>query len=183
MANFDTNRFYQLVIGKGESGGSGGQSMVGTSLFTQGKGAVFFKITNTSDSEEHWQIFPFNSSAYILRTKASGSEGYLGVALKQNEDTPGKSVPIMVSAGEADDSMIWHISPWGDGTFYLANAANGTAWHLTVKSNSLMAMTSNISVQQDAQSFSFLQLDTIDDASFDSVVVRSILDDCHWRIG
>lgn len=174
MANFDTNRYYQLVTGKGGTGGSGGQSMDGTSLYNQGKGAVFFQNTNTTDSGQQWQIFPFNSSVYVLRTQASGSEGYMGVALNQNEDTPGKTVPIMVSAVQADDSMFWNISPWGDGTFYFTNAANGTAWHLTVKSNSLMAMTSNISVQQDAQSFSFLQLGTIDDSSYSSVVVCSV---------
>jgi hypothetical protein len=55
----------------------------------------------------------------------------------------------------ADNSMFWTITPWGDGTFFLANAANGTDWHLQVKSNSLLSMSSNITAPQSGQRFSF----------------------------
>ena len=74
----------------------------------------------------------------------------------------------------SDDSMFWNISPWGDGTFFFTNAANGTAWHLDVKPNSIMVMSSNITAPQDRQRFTFNQLRIIDDESFSSVVVRGI---------
>lgn len=74
----------------------------------------------------------------------------------------------------SDDSMFWNIILWGDGTFFFTNAASGTAWHLDVKPNSIMVMSSNITAPQDRQRFTFNQLRIIDDESFSSVVVRGI---------
>ncbi|KAH6716057.1 hypothetical protein BKA61DRAFT_733863 [Leptodontidium sp. MPI-SDFR-AT-0119] len=72
-----------------------------------------------------------------------------------------------------DDSMFWKISPWGHGTFYFTDGANGTAWHLSVKRNSLMAMTSNITTIQDSQRFSFKQMGTIDNMKYSSIITVS----------
>lgn len=73
----------------------------------------------------------------------------------------------------SDNSMFWAISPWGDGTFYLTNAANGTEWHLNVKSNSLLSISSNITAPQSGQSFSFNEQGTINQAGFSSVSLPS----------
>jgi hypothetical protein len=72
-----------------------------------------------------------------------------------------------------DNSMFWAISPWGDGTFYLTNAANGTAWHLQDKSNSLMSMNSNITAPQIGQSFSFTEKGDINSTDFSTVSIPS----------
>lgn len=76
----------------------------------------------------------------------------------------------------ADDSMFWSISPWGDGTFYLANAANGTDWHLQVRSNSLLSMSSNITVPQSGQRFSFNeQAPIVNEPGFSTVALPAAL--------
>jgi hypothetical protein len=98
----------------------------------------------------------------------------LGTGLDTDESTPGKTIPRMANYTFSDDSMFWQISPWGDGTFFFTNAANGSAWHLSVKGNSRMAMSSNITTPQDSQRFSFAQLDTVDDARYSSVIVSSL---------
>ena len=91
MANFDTSRWYQLQLG-----GSGkSQSMSGTVLYDAGKGAVFFENTNTSDPEQMWQLFPYNSTYYVLRTKASGQYGYMSTSVSSDETTPGSTVPTV----------------------------------------------------------------------------------------
>jgi hypothetical protein len=167
MANFSSNSWYQLKIK------SNTQSMDGTALYneTTGSGAAFFKITNTSNPEQQWQIIPFNSTYYILRTHASGPLGCLTVSYSPGETTPGSTVPLMRNATLGDDSILWQISPWGDGTFYMTNAANGTDWHLMMKLGSLMAMSSNITEPQNGQSFSFNLTGTINDARFSGVNV------------
>ncbi|TAQ87943.1 hypothetical protein B7494_g3734 [Chlorociboria aeruginascens] len=166
MANFDTNHWYQLSVGDSNS-------MVGTGLYDAGRGAVFVKATNSSNPDEQWQLFPFNSSYYVLRTKESGAQSYLNTATETTETTPGSTVPNMTNSTLSDDSMFWQISPWGDGTFYFTNAANGTAWHLNVKGNTLMSMSSNITAPQAQQGFTFTQLDTIDNVKFSSVITPS----------
>jgi hypothetical protein len=171
MANFDSNRWYQLLV----KSASNVQSMDGSVLYDNGEGAVFFQLTNTSDPEQQWQLYPYNSSFYVLRTQASGPDSAMTVFASDTETTPGGTVPSMCNSTLSDGSTYWQISPWGDGTFFLTNAANGTAWHLLVKSNSLMAMSSNITLPQDGQSFSFNALGTIDDDRFSSINVHRIL--------
>jgi hypothetical protein len=82
----------------------------------------------------------------------------------------------MCNVSFADNSMFWTISPWGDGTFFFANAANGTDWHLQVKSNSLLAMSSNITAPQNGQRFSFNQQGPIvNKPGFSSVALPAAL--------
>lgn len=171
MANFASDHWHQIYIGNSDGGG---QSLAGTSLYNNSlTGAVFFSETNTtSNAEQLWQLYPFNSTYYVLRSKSSGPLGYLTVKRAPEENTPGRTVPLMTNASLADDSMFWRIEPWGDGTFFFTNAANGSAWHLQLKPNSLMAMSSNITTPpRDGQRFSFKQLGQIQNANFSTVVV------------
>ncbi|OCL13472.1 hypothetical protein AOQ84DRAFT_108680 [Glonium stellatum] len=165
MANFNSNQWYQLTA----VSESTDLSMAGTILYDHGQGAVFFQVTNTTHPAQQWQIYPFNSSTYILRTKESGHDGYLCVAVYYNGTTPGYTVPQVRNYTLTDDSMFWQITPWGDGTFYFTNAANGTAWHLDVLSNTLMSMSSNITAPQDGQRYSFTQLGAINDKAFSTI--------------
>lgn len=58
----------------------------------------------------------------------------------------------MFTIPEADLSMYWAITPWGDGTYYMTNPVNGSDWHLNVAadntSNLLMDISSNITAPQ-----------------------------------
>ncbi|KAK0115561.1 hypothetical protein ONS95_000163 [Cadophora gregata] len=168
MANFASDHWQQIYIG---DSADGGQSASGTSLYNNSlTGAIFFTETNTTKAQQLWQLYPFNSTYYVLRSKDSGPLGYLTVKFQANEDTPGKTVPLMTNASIADSSMFWQIQPWGDGTFFMTNAANGTAWHLEKKRNSLMAMSSNITAPQDGQRFSFKQLGQIQNTNYATVI-------------
>jgi hypothetical protein len=167
MANFDTSSWYQITRESGDV-----QSMDGTPLFNAGlNGTVFFHITNTNSTEQQWQIFPYNSSYYVLRTHASGENGYLGAAYSVNETTPGQTVPVLRNVSVSDSSMLWSIQPFNDGTFFMTNAANGSDWHLNVKSNSLMAMSSNLTAPQAGQHFEFTKLKEINNPKFSSISV------------
>lgn len=106
-----------------------------------------------------------------MRTKASGEEGFLGTMISDTEETQGNIVPRMIRANVSDDSIYWNISNWRDGTFYLANKANTTDWHLTRKGNSLAAMTSNITGDQPGQHFLFERISAINDKRFSTVAV------------
>ncbi|PVH75326.1 hypothetical protein DL98DRAFT_658233 [Cadophora sp. DSE1049] len=168
MANFASDHWHQIYIGDSPDGG---QSASGTSLYNNSlTGAIFFTETNTTKAQQLWQLYPFNSTYYVLRSRDSGPLGYLTVKFQTGEDTPGKTVPLMTNASISDNSMFWQIEPWGDGTFFLTNAANGTAWHLEKKPNSLMAMSSNITAPQNGQRFSFKQLGQIQNEKFTTVV-------------
>jgi len=167
MANFDTNKWYQIVLSSSDA-----QSMDGTVLYDHGQGAAFFRTTNVTIPEEQWQFYPSNDS-YVLRTKASGSGGYLTTAYDVNETTAGYTVPQMRNITLADESMFWQIGAWGDGTFFMTNSANGTSWHLNVKSNSLMAMDSNITGVQKGQKFEFSSLGTINNSKYSTIQVCS----------
>jgi len=135
MANFDTNSWYQITRQ------SATQSMIGTIPFSNGTGAVFFQVTNTTLPAQQWQFFPYNSTYYVLRTKDSSSIGYLGVAASNNSGVAGNTVPDIRNYTLSDNGMFWTIEPWGDGTFFFTNAANGTAWHLNSKNIHFLCLT------------------------------------------
>ena len=170
MANLDPTSWYQIYLGDDTA-----TTIVGTYLvFSDDEsGAVFFQGTKepSPGPEQIWQVFPYNTTYYVLRTQASGANGYLHASLSVNETTPGRTVPDMLRADQQDDSMFWRIDPWGDGTFFLTNAANGSDWHLNIKDNALMTMDSNITKPQLGQRFSFATVGQIDNANYSSVVV------------
>ena len=167
MANFDSNYWYQIYANKNKN-----DSFVGTSLYNKGiSGAVFFNTTDTTEQVQQWQLFPFNSTNYVLRSRDSGPQGYLEAKVSINETTQGVTVPYMRNASTSDNSMFWQVGPWNDGTFYMTNSANGTGWRLNVKSNTLMAMDSDFTPIQDGQRFNFQRLNQINDERYSSVIV------------
>ena len=118
MANFDTNSWYSIILGPGPTAS---QAMIGTSLYNNGStGAVFFQKTNTTLPVQQWQIFPINSSYYVLRTKDSSAKGYMNTKAGGSDGTAlGNTVPFMARYNISDDSMFWSIQPWGMGHFSL----------------------------------------------------------------
>lgn len=170
--NLDENAWYQVNVTKFT-----GQSLLGTSLFKDGNtGAVFYQNTNTSRIGQSWQFYPYNSSVYLLRCKDGGPNAYLAAAAGEaNADSSavsGNTVPIMANYNVTDDSMFWQVEPWGDGTYYFHNLANGSDWRLNVRDNALMAMDSNITSAQSGEHFTFTSLSTIGDSRYSTVNVR-----------
>ena len=162
MAKINSNQWQQITC----AGRQKGQSLAGGVLDSDRRGTTYFQKTDAGSSVQQWQMFRFNTSYYVLRSKASGSQGYLNVA--------GDNVPYMANSSISDASMFWKIHPWTDGTFYFTNAANGSAWHMEVEPTSLMALSSNITAPQDGQRFSFSQLGTVNDVAFSTVIVRKL---------
>jgi hypothetical protein len=173
--DFDTNQWYQITRNKKED-----QSFVGTILYAEDhtEGSTFFQITNLTIREQLWQIYPFDSSHYVLRSQGSGPTSFLHSRFVPDLNRlPGDTFPDMKDATLQDDSMLWQISPWNDGTFFMTNKENGTDWHMQVMPDSQMAMSSNITAPQPLQRFSFREVKNIDDNNF------SVLRVCHVPYG
>jgi hypothetical protein len=170
---FDTNQWYQLYVNEDKR-----QSLLGTSLYNKGgtKGAVFFNTTNIDSNLQRWQIFPVTvdgATVYTLRSKDSGPNGFMGTGYSEDEDTEGKTRPSMFRGDIADNNVYWTFDSWGDGTWYLSSAANGTTYHLNKKANGIMAMSPNVTAPQNGQRWSFTTIDKIDDEKYSSVNVST----------
>ncbi|KAH9222538.1 hypothetical protein DL95DRAFT_454540 [Leptodontidium sp. 2 PMI_412] len=115
MAIFDPNRWCQISVA-----GSflAGNNLVGGELLSpEGTGgSVFMYVGNASFTDQQWQIFPYNSTNYVLRTHRSCPFGYLAVTYLATEPMPGYTVVATKNASIADNSMFWSIGPWGDDT-------------------------------------------------------------------
>jgi hypothetical protein len=174
MSNFDSNTWFRI------SDPDDILSLVGTYLFEQHdtEGTAFMRISNDTDPEQLWQIWTYDSEHFVLRTAASGSEGYLGTqigtSIESSENT-GDTIPYVASSGRSDESSLWRINPWGDGTFFMLNDANGTDWHMYIESNGLLAMTSNITESNSGQSFIFHEIDSIDNDDFSTIAVSLLV--------
>ncbi|KAL2064059.1 hypothetical protein VTL71DRAFT_4553 [Oculimacula yallundae] len=123
MANFDSNHWHWIYQGSAPLEQQS-QFLGGTSLYSNGTtGAVFFSEENEFHASEHlWQIYTFNTTYFVLRSKNSGPLGYLTTFLTADDSTPGRTRPRTTNASIADDSMLWQIKPWGGGTFWFENA-------------------------------------------------------------
>ena len=167
---FDSNTWYQLWVGDGK------QSFLSTVAYADSgtKGAVFFNWTDTSSKTQQWQIFQLNSTSWVLRTAEAGPSVYMAAALSNDEITEGKTRPMMARGDIADASAFWTFDSWGDGTYIITNAANGTGYHLNRKDNALMAMSPNISAPQNGQRWQYKSISNIDDKKYSTIDVRTL---------
>jgi hypothetical protein len=174
MANFDRNQWYHIYFDKNVT-----KALKGTQLFkaaTQ-SGSAFFHGFDKTDPAYQWQFYPVDDSKfYLLRTKASGADGFLGTMFSPDEETPGHTVPRMIRGNVSDDSIYWKVGTFPDGTFFLSNKANKTTYHLTRKANNLAAMTSNTSASLalPGQHLSFDTISAIDNEKFSTVSVSHV---------
>jgi hypothetical protein len=182
MASFDPNHWQKITNAGLQS--QAGKSMAGTPLFDQGTGSVFFQDTNDTIMGQSWQIFPFNTSFYVLRTQKCGSNGFMNTRIApSNTQEFGFTVPHMRNNSISDDSMLWTISPWGDGTFSFSNAANGTDMNLMLKSDGMMVMmNSSDPGSQNAERFVIKQLSVVNDRSFSTIRVHKKLVLTYWKL-
>ena len=166
--NVDSNHWYQVFIGTGT------QSLVGTSPFSGSgpRGDTSVNYTDNSSGNQRWQIFQLNSTTWTLRNQEGGPNAWLGAALSSTDDTEGTTRPCMERGDFADASVYWTISPWGDGTWYFSNAANGTDYHLKRKDNGVMVMSPNVTAPQNGQRWKFKKIATIDNDNYSKINVR-----------
>ncbi|PVH95374.1 hypothetical protein DM02DRAFT_632934 [Periconia macrospinosa] len=146
-------------------------ALLGSVLFnkTTFAGTTFTTDFNKTKADQHWQFWSVDTEYYMLRTKESGPYGFLATFYSDKEATAGFTRPRMVQANVSDDSIYWKISPWGDGTFFLSNKKNGTAWHLA-RQASLMAMDSNVQDKPDGQRWNFRTFnESIDNPKFSTI--------------
>jgi hypothetical protein len=168
---FDKNQWYYLYVNEDKS-----KALLGTNLYTESgtKGAVFFNTTNTASNSQRWQIFPVtvnDTTVYTLRCKAGGPNGFMSTAYSETEETEGKTRPSMFRGDVVTKNAYWTFGSWGDGTWYMANAANGTGYHLNRKGSGIMAMSPNVTAPQNGQRWGFATIGKIDDEKYSSIIV------------
>ncbi|KAH7052343.1 hypothetical protein B0J12DRAFT_571987, partial [Macrophomina phaseolina] len=137
-------------------------------------GAVFLRISNSTDREQQWQVYPLNDTTLVLRTRAAGPSNYLGAAADLGDTgdlNGGNTKPIMGNYSLQDGSMFWNVGDWPDGLFWLENAQNGSSWHLNHTGNGYFDMSSNITAPQRGQSFKFTAVAEIRDERWSTIDV------------
>jgi hypothetical protein len=165
MMDFRTNSWYRLITAASIDSQL---SMAGTSTFINDReGLVTFVTSNNDDHTQQWQIYPVDSSIFMLRTRASGPSAYL--AIRNQNGTQAQPSPRIYGHNETDNSMLWGIAPWGDGTFYFRNMVNGKPWNLEFRSPDGAKMHTNITGPQPGLSFSFIKLEDINDSAFSTI--------------
>lgn len=112
-----------------------------------------------------WQLYSINSTTYVLRSEEGGPTAFLSSKYARNETTPGQTAALMLRGDLTDDSVYWSVTPWGDGTFFMTNGANGTAWHLQKKGNGWVALNSNTTDTPPGQRWSFTAIHDGDKAA------------------
>ena len=167
----DKNQWYHLYVN-----GIKKRALIGTDLNSSGgtRGAVFFNTTDTAVNVQRWQIYPVtvnDTTVYTLRCKETGPNGFMGTGYVDEEETEGKTRPMMLRGDIADNTVYWNFGSWGDGTWFLTNSANGTDYHLNKKAGNVVAMSPNVTAPQNGQRFGFAAIDRIDDEKYWSVNV------------
>ncbi|KAK8209516.1 hypothetical protein IWZ01DRAFT_572611 [Phyllosticta capitalensis] len=170
-SNFDSNHWYQILTQNTSLAISG-------TAFSEGLyfGSTYPEFSNRSDPSQQWQIYPYNSSFYVLRTRASGPDNYLRtMAVENTADAYPITEPRMSNSSVQDSSMFWAMGQWADGPYYLWNAENGSDWHLntTLVVEGHTEMLALNSQPEQGQAFSFKQLGEINDNAFSSITPTS----------
>lgn len=189
MANFDSKQWYQITL-KQYGVDDPLLSLATQNRTNNGTGSVFFQLTNSTAQNQKWQIWSAVNDTYVLRSGNSGPHGYLVPTVSNadansngtssvNELNNGNTVPFARNyANITDDGFYWTIGPWGDGSYHLTNAVNGSAWHLDKETgNGAMFMSSNITGNQPGQRFIFNSVGKISNKAFETLHVRSLPDE------
>lgn len=168
MANFRSSFWYHIYVNTDKS-----HFLAATNLFFRNgtMGAVRYNSDATQNATRRWQWYGINSTTYVLRCEESGPDAFLGTKNAPNVKVQGHTQVVMVGGNVINDSVYWTVSPWGDGTFFMTNKENGTDWHLEERGSRSVAMSSNITVPQDGQRWSFMAIEEINDDKFSTISV------------
>jgi hypothetical protein len=159
-----------------------GIDLVGTGLFNStimpnfNTGSTFLQPPSDGSLKHQWQIFPLNSTIYVLRTKDSGPKGFMNTQYAPTLDATGNIAVNMRNSTIDDEAMLWNIGSWPDKSLFFTNVANGTNWVLSanVNASTLMAPNNSAPEQKLGQSWQLRQGDAINDSAYSFVLVRKI---------
>ncbi|KAF6829478.1 transmembrane alpha-helix domain-containing protein [Colletotrichum plurivorum] len=92
-----------------------------------------------------WQFHPVGNieGRYLARLNTSGIREQLSVCYRADEIHPSRTIGCMRDS-VSDESQMWDISNWGDGSWKFTNVANGTKYVLDVHPNSNLFMSSEV---------------------------------------
>jgi hypothetical protein len=136
-------------------------------------GAIMLDVPDTPISPSFlWQIFPINSTTYILRTKESGAKGFLNTNFDPKSTDFGGTVMNMKNSTIDNDGggMLWNVGNWKDGSLWFSNVANGSEVLMSANDKGGVSMMKNTSATE--QSWGVRQGDVINDSAFSFVLVR-----------
>lgn len=164
MINFDSNAWYKLT-----------ESRVDFNTTLQESGAAVFLAPAAAGGVENWQLFQLDNGNFQIRNRNVGLERQLATCYIPDETDPSRTRPCLLPA-VGDDTQKWLINPWGDGTYYLVNVANGSSYYLDGHPNSLLFMSSTIAEQpkQPGQHWEFSSVAAINDGAYSSTVTTLV---------
>jgi hypothetical protein len=168
----DSNRWYALFIAGPER-----RNQTLGCIYGQGtkSGAITMDPEAPSLPKQRWQIYPLNATTYVLRNQRGGANAFLGAFFEPKETADGQTRPRIVRGDIADATVYWSFGRWGDGTYWLSNAANTTDWHYDVSKTNAMKMSRDIAPPQADQRWNFEAVAVIDDSTYSTVDVNPIL--------
>lgn len=135
----DPNSWYHL-----KTGGAPVQFLAGTHPYIAGnEGLISLSSLNDSSAAQKWQFLPQNSSTYLLRTKASGPNGYLATS-GRNQPCE-NAIPIIYNISQVDETMLWNIQLNDDKTVQLKNNVPGRSCYLKLNEERLQMSSNNTS--------------------------------------
>lgn len=154
----DSDSWYHITIA-----GNPSRSLAGTYPYIDEEtGLVAIASSDNSTYSQHWQLSSYNSSTYMLRTRASGAHGYLTISSKNR--TCKDATPIIYSSPEADESMLWTILPQADETYRLKIYVGGRICYVQTKENGIQMSSGNTPGSD--QSFALVRAGKINDTVF-----------------
>ncbi|QDS75569.1 hypothetical protein FKW77_005935 [Venturia effusa] len=125
-------------------------------------------IAASSSAKMYWQFYKMDNGNYALRNQATSIRQQLGTCYVAKEVSSSKTQPCMVESDGGDESQEWVITNWGDDTYKLTNAKNGTGYNLDWHPGNpgFMNPTTASTPYQPAQHWKWSSLATINDGAF-----------------
>lgn len=124
---------------------------------------------------EFWQLFPIGSGLYQIRNRNTGVNKQLATCYNAQEQDPSNTQPCL-EPSSGDQSQLWNITQWGDGTFKFVNVGNGSNYNMDCHPGNPMFMASEIAAvpRQPAQHWEFSSLSQINDGAYSTTIT------VHW---
>lgn len=135
-AEFDPNVWYSISEARVDNA----TEPLGSTLQTTPGGLRVFGLI-----DRQWQMQPVDDEPgrYLMRYSGAGPGQQMAICYDPNEIANSRSVACMARSSTAENQK-WDIVEWGDGTYRMHNAANGSSYALDVHPGSNLFMNNNI---------------------------------------
>jgi hypothetical protein len=111
----DGNAWYQVIETRVD---------FNSSMVITGNKIMF--VAASPNANQYWMFYKLKNGNYAIRNKFTSQRQQMGACYVAAEKSDSKTQPCMVSADGGDQSQEWIITNWGDDTYKLVNAKNGT---------------------------------------------------------